>query len=201
MKKDLVIGIVGTLILLTAMVGVFRFEAGQRGASFDLTWETSSAEAATLDGGTNEGESTEGALNLTHLNVTRVEFVLEWTDEQANTGPDEFNLTVTSPDGVTRSAQADNGRLSVVFEDLARVPEDARLLGSDEAAARDQAMSTYANRAAVGAWNVTVTLVQAGDTTPPGGPVPAPVSPLQDAANSWALSAVVTMFEARLTAA
>lgn len=193
MKKDLVIGIVGTLILLTAMVGVFRYEASQRGASFDVTWETRSMEAAAIDGGTNEGESTVESVNLTQANLTRVEFVLEWTDNQANTGPDEFNVTVTSPSGVTRSASASNGRVSVVFDNLAIVPPDARLLGSDESAARDQALRQYGSTAGMGVWNVTVTLVDAGDTPIPAGGVP---GPLQDAANDWTLRPVLTVYEA-----
>ena len=200
MKKDLIIGIVGTLILLTAMVGVFRYEAGQRGASFDVSWATRTVEASAVDGGTNEGESSVAAVNLTQLNITRVEFVLEWTDNQANTAPDEFNLTVTSPSGRTYSASGDGGRVSVVVsEGFAAMPQEVRLLGSDEAAARDQATRQFSSSAGTGAWNVTVTLVQAGDTATPAGPVPVPQ--LQDGANDWTLRPVLTVFEASLRAA
>ena len=200
MKKDLVIGIVGTLILLTAMVGVFRYEAAQRGASFDVTWQTLDVDGPGLDGGTNEGESTTGSLNLTRANLTKVSFVLEWTDDQANTAPDEFNLTVTAPDGRTYSTSGATSPLTLTVEGLSPVPQDARLLGSDEAAARDQANRQFTSSAGMGAWNVTVTLVQAGDTTAPGGVAP-PVPQLQDNANSWALRTELTAYEAALTPA
>lgn len=200
MKKDLVIGIVGTLILLTAMVGVFRYEATQRGASFDLTWSTRTVEGEAVDGGTNEGDASSVVVDLAQLNVTQAEFVLEWTDNLPNSQPDLFNLTVTSPDGRTRSAQGDSGRVSVVFEDLSIVPEAARLLGSDEEAARAQATRQFSSARAVGAWNVTVTLVQAGDVaTTPAGPVP--VGPLQDGANDWTLRPVLTVYEGQLARA
>lgn len=201
MKKDLVIGIVGTLILLTAMVGVFRYEAAQRGASFDVTWEPRAIEAAAIDGGTNEGESTVQSVNVTQANLTAIEFILEWTDNQANTGPDEFTLTVMSPTGETRSASGDAGRVSVVFEGIAPTPPEMRLLASDESAARAQALRQYSSTAGMGAWNVTVTLVQAGDATTPAGPAPVPVPQLQDGANDWTLRPILTAFEAAFTPA
>lgn len=199
MKKDLVIGIVGTLILLTAMVGVFRYEAAQQGSSFDVAWASRSADGETQDGGANEGQPVEATVNVTQANLTKVEFVLEWTDDQANTDPDRFNLTVTSPTGETRAATADNGKVSVVFDNLAPTPQAARLLGSDEAAARAQATRQYASAAGAGAWNVTILLEDAGDVAAAAGQVPVPQ--IQDAANSWTLRAVYTFYEATLTPA
>lgn len=195
MKKDLVIGIVGTLILLTAMVGVFRYEASQRGASFDVSWETRSLEAAALEGGTNEGETTAETVTLDHLNLTTVEFVLSWTDETANTAPDEFNVTVTSPEGVTRSATASNGALVVTFENISRPPPPVRLLGGDQDAVAAQAARDYATRVGTGVWHVNVTLVNAGDYAADGT---VPVPQLQDNANAWTLTPRLTVFEARV---
>lgn len=198
MKKDLVIGIVGTLILLTAMVGVFRYESGQRGTGYDVAWPTRQVEAASVDGGTNEGETTEEALNLTALNATRVEFLLEWTDNVANSDPDEFTLTVTPPGGgQPKTVTGTAGPLSVVFENLTVVPEQIRLYGPNEDAVHAQAQRQYASTAAQGAWTVTVQLVQAGDLA--GAPVAA--GPLGDGGNDWTLRAVATVYEAQLTAA
>jgi hypothetical protein len=199
MKKDLVIGIVGTLILLTAMVGVFRYEAAQRGSSFDVTWETREVSLAAEDGATNEQESTALSVNVTQLNVTRIEFRLEWTDSTANSGPDEFELTVTAPGGAPKTARSSEGVVSVVFENVSGVPTDVRLLGSDEVAVRQQALS-YASTAGTGAWNVTVTLVDAGDISGVPGQAPIPAQ-LQDVSNEWTLTPVATVFEARFTAA
>lgn len=194
MKKDLVIGIVGTLILLTAMVGVFRYEAAQRGSSFDVDWSTREVAAAPVDGGTNERETTTQSVNVTDLNLTRVEFRLEWTDE-ANTGPDAFEVTVTSPTGETQTATADNGQLSVVFENLSAPPPPVRLLGSDESAVRAQAMRDYASAAGTGTWTVSITLTSAGDL---GG---LPAGQVGDNANAWTLTPVFTVYEATFTAA
>lgn len=199
MKKDLVIGIVGTLILLTAMVGVFRYEAAQQGASFDVTWASRSAEGEPMEDLAAEGAPLAKTVNVTQANLTRVEFVLEWTDDDANTGPDRFNLTVTSPVGQTRSASADGGVVSIVFEGIAPAPQPARLLGSDEAAARAQAVRQYTSTAGTGAWNVTVTLEDAGDVAAPAGQVPVPQ--LQDVGNTWSLRPVYTFYEAALAPA
>jgi hypothetical protein len=199
MKKDLVIGIVGTLILLTAMVGVFRYEAAQQGSSFDVTWASRSVDGAPQEDVAAEGTPLAASVNVTQANLTRVEFVLEWTDDDANTAPDRFNLTVTSPTGESRSASADSGSISLVFEGIASAPPPARLLGSDEAAARAQALRQYASAAGTGAWNVTITLEDAGDVAAPAGQVPVPQ--LQDVGNTWTLRPVFTFFEATLTPA
>lgn len=201
MKKDLVIGIVGTLILLTAMVGVFRFEAAQRGAGFDVTWPVRQVEAVSREGGTNEGETTPDLVNLTVLNATRVEFILEWTDLPANSAPDEFQLVVTSPAGVKRNATGDGGTISVLFEGLAVVPTEIRLFGSDEAAARAQAQAQFTTRAAEGVWVVDVTLLRAGDVVTPPVPGAPAGTPIDDGGNDWTLRAVASVYEADLVAA
>ena len=201
MKKDLVIGIVGTLILLTAMVGVFRYEAAQRGSSYDVAWaETSPISLQAVEGATNEGETTEQAVNVTNLNLTRIEFKLEWTDSTANSGPDEFEVRVTSPTGETQTATASAGEVSVVFENLSQPPPAVRLLGSDQDAIRAQAARDYASTAGVGTWNVTITLTSAGDIAPVPGQAPLPQQ-LQDVSNEWTLTPIVTVFEATLTPA
>lgn len=195
MKKDLVIGIIGTVILLAAMVGVFRYEAAQRGDAYEVSWTTRDVSLAPLDGGTNEGETTAASVNVTELNVTAVEFVLEWQDD-ATTQPDSFNVTVTSPEGVTRSATASNGVLSVKFENLTRPPPTVSLTGASAEAVQAQAARDYAARVGLGEWRVNVTLESAGDS--PAGAVP--VSQLQDSANAWTLTSKLTVFEARVAA-
>lgn len=191
MKKDLVIGIVGTLILLTAMVGVFRYEAAQRGASFDVAWPTRDVTANALSDGNNEGETKTLPLVLDQRNITRAVFRFEWTDNVANSAPDEFVVTITSPSGATRTAQGSNGLIELVFEGLATQPPAVRLLEPSEAAARQRAES-YANAANTGTWNVTVELVNAGDVADAPVGVPA----IQDGANDWTLTPVVTVYEA-----
>lgn len=196
MKKDLVIGIVGTLILLTAMVGVFRYEAAQRGASFDVSWPTREINAAATTEGINEGETRNLPVLLDQRNITKVVFRFEWTDNVANSAPDEFVVTITSPSGVNRSAEGSNGLIEVVFEGLATPPPTVRLLEDNEAAARQRAES-YASAANTGAWSVTVQLVNAGDVA--SAPVGVPV--IQDGGNEWTLTPIVTVYEASFEAA
>lgn len=196
MKKDLVIGLVGTAILVTAMVGVFRFEAAQAGTSFEVVFPTTTSDLAAVEGATDEGASSSEVVDVTRPNATTIEFVLTWTDDTANSAPDEFNLTVVGPTGATRSIQGATSPLTVRFEQLNSPPPEARVLGASEEDARARASIEFMTSAGMGAWNVTVLLVAAGDVGQPDNPVPL----AQDTGNTWTLTPRVTAYEARVQA-
>lgn len=194
LKKDLVIGLVGTAILVAAMVGVFRFEAAQGGSSFSVTFSSSTTELPAVDGATDEGGASEEAVEVATANATAIEFELAWTDDNANSGPDEFNLTVTSPEGESRSVQGSGSPLTLTFEGLNQPPPEARVLGSSAEDARERAGREFATRAGTGVWNVTVRLVAAGDVAQAENPLPL----AQDTGNAWTLTPRVTAYAARL---
>lgn len=192
MKKDVVIGLVGTAILILAMVGVFRYEAMQGGgSSFEVSWPTSTVAGETREGGTNEGESSSETVDVSTLNLTKVAFALTWTDNMANSGPDVFVLTVTSPTGESKSVEGGSGTLEVVFDNLSRPPPDVRMLGPSEGDVAGRAARDYSSTAGTGAWNVTVELRDAGDLAPVGG-----VALQQDGANDWTLTPTFTVYSA-----
>lgn len=195
MKKDIVIGLIGTLILVTAMIGVFRFEASQVGSSFDVTWSTSAERIHEADGGTNEGDASVEAVQVETRNLTRLVFTLQWTDNLGD--PDTFNLTVTGPDGATRSAEGDSGTLSVSFDNLGVAPETIRVTGRDQGAVEQRVGQDFSSFGGTGGYNVTVTLVDAGDQGVPVAGVPVQ----QDGANDWALVVEGTVFSAQVTPA
>lgn len=196
MKKDLVIGLVGTAILVTAMVGVFRFEAAQGGSAFSVTFSTTTTELTPVDRATNEGESTPEGVDVATRNATVVEFVLSWSDDTANSLPDEFNLTVVSPTGATRATQGSGSPLTVRFEAVNVLPPQTRVLAGSQEEAHARAALDYTGNAGVGSWNVTIQLVSAGDVGQASNPAPV----LQDTGNSWTLTPKVTAYAAQLSA-
>lgn len=197
MNKDFVIGLVGTAILVTAMIGVFRFEAAQSANTFDVAWPTGTVEGPTEEARTLAGETTPVTLNLTTQNVTRIDFVLTWTDDVEQSAPDTFNLRATAPDGTVHEAEASSsGTLTLTVSDIALVPQDIRVnAASEDAAERDAAR--YASQAAMGEWLVEVVMVSAGQTDTPAGDLPVP----QDNGNDWTLSTQLTVYEAEATRA
>lgn len=183
----------GTLILVTAMVGVFRYEAAQAAATtVQVTWEVATVGGKATAGSTQEGETTSAAVAVDRANVTKAEFVLEWTDDLGS--PDELNLTVTSPSGLTRSATGSNGRVTVAFDGLAVVPPEMRLSGRSEQDVRDGQLPRYASQAAVGDWVIEVTVVSAGDQTAPVGGVVIQADP----GNEWTVTPRLAVYEAKL---
>lgn len=197
MNKDLVIGLVGTAILVTAMIGVFRFEAAQAGNTFDVAWPTSTVEGPTEEARTLEGETTPVTLNLTTQNVTRIEFTLAWTDDVAQSDPDTFSLRATAPDGTVHEATpSESGTLTLTVSDVALVPQGIRVTASNEDAAERDA-ARYASQNAVGDWVVEVVMVSAGQTNTAAGELPVP----QDNGNEWTLTTQLTVYEAEATRA
>lgn len=191
MKRDTVIGIVGTVLLVAAMVGVFRFEAAQGGgSSWTVTWETAEIEGPGDSGTTAAGVTTPVELELLVPNVTRIEFVLTWTDDVG--AADAFELRVTSPAGENATAASETGRLSLVVDELAPVPGEMRLLAATQAEAEARTARDATTRAADGTWGVAVYLERARGVEAPGG-----VEVQPDPGNAWELTTTLTTYSPR----
>lgn len=195
MKKDLIIGLIGTAILVTAMIGVFRFEAAQASSAYDITF-TSSSEAGPGEAGRlEEGETAEVTLNLTTRNLTRIEFKLTWTDDVMQSAPDSFELHLTSPDGRNFTAPADeDGDLVIIVEDLAVTPPAVQESGTSREAVEERVIDKYATTGGVGLWTVAIVLVEAGDTAAPAGNL----AIQQDNGNEWTLETTLTAYRAEI---
>lgn len=192
-RKDLAIGLVGTLILLAAMVGVFRFEAAQAGDAYRVSWPTATAAGPGDEGRSTEGQETAVDLNFTSVNITRIEFVLSWEDDVAESEPDTFTLRVVAPNGTAYEAEAaSGGELVIDAAGLALVPQEIRVNGASKERVERDLVTRYANDAATGIWQVTVTMVEAGGTSGPAGGLPLP----QDDGNDWTLTTRVTTYSA-----
>lgn len=95
MDRDVVVGIVGAVVLVAAMVGIFFYERSvapipaAEGAAPSMN-----ATSATASDTTAVGSSTEKMLALDGGNAT---FTLTWTPGDRST--DTLGLTVTAPDG------------------------------------------------------------------------------------------------------
>lgn len=202
MNKDTVVGILGAVILVAAMVGIFYYEGTQAPAGagvatggagpLSLNWTTSSVAGPSARGQTTEGDSTEERVNVSAANLTRIEFVLEWADDVMNSGPDVFNVTVTSPAGDTLTGTGRDGRATVTFSPVNPVPTATRGSQAD--------LERLRTTNGTGTWLVVIELSDAGDVmVGPLEPPPVPGAPTEDTGNEWKLSTRLTSYEAQVS--
>ncbi len=196
--KDTLIGIVGAIILVAALTGVFYYEGSQaNGAAgsqaYDVAWSSRTVNGPGADGYLEEGNSEDVELNITTRNLTTATFVLEWTDDTGD--PDRFRVTVTSPDGAfTNTSEGNSGRITVTIPGVNSVPPETTIYANTMDGAREKAADKYTATRGVGTWVVTVELVNAGDFNPAGtGP---PVQ--EDEGNTWELTSELEAYQPNL---
>lgn len=147
MNKDTVIGIVGSVILVAAMVVVFVYERNNVQAAPDVaTPPTTHVAVASLSGAVPVSKSDSKMDNITAVGPVTITFNLKWT-AQAMDSKDTLKLTITPPMGnVTAPApvSGDTGDLSVTVT----VPAGTVLQGN---------------------WGVAVEFTKATPGTLPGG--------------------------------
>lgn len=202
MNKDTIVGIVGAVALLAAMVGVFKYEGSQAQStlgsqSFDLTWTTEDAAGPSVDGTSPLRGATEETLVIGDANITRITFTLTWT---ATAGADTLKLTVVPPEGsglaANTSSEENDGELDLVFDIPNTVPPAATVFGNSEEHAKSRLADTNTKLAGTGNWTVTVEFVDATGVVPlPGAP---PVQ--QDQQVSWTVSTTLTQYAPQLAA-
>lgn len=206
LNRDTLVGIVGAAILVAAMAGIFWYE-GTRGAGttgsfrFDVEWATAAENGPQTSGNLAEGESTDETVAIEREGLASVDFVLVWTDS-VGTG-DTFKVTVTSPTGETKTAEATNdggaeGEAKVTFTGLNPAPSATSVAGDDEEDAKRRLTEGTGMTGGVGDWMVTIELVQAGDQSAPVPQLP-PVT--EDPGNDWKLKTVLTVHDPALTRA
>lgn len=202
MDKDTVVGIVGAVILIAAMVGVFYYEGtsaditGAGGSGWAVTWTTGTMGGPTADGDTQEGQTSSETLTISAANLTKIEFTLSWTDNVGSA--DEFRLVVHPPGGgAPKEVTGSQSPLTVVFEDLNAVPTQDEVGGSNEGEARARLAGAHTKTGGTGEYHVEVTLVSAGDQMDPTGTIVIQA----DDNNAWSLAARLTTYSASVTSA
>lgn len=154
MNRDTVIGIVGAVILVTAMVGVFYYERNVAAPPVgDGDDAPANATGPTATGTVALGETHSQVVNVTQTAARNVTFTLTWS---AASGADTLQLTVAPPTGSgilegNVSEPSDSGEIVVTVP----VPEGA---------------------SPAGGWKIEVTFSEARPDQLPGG-VPPPVTP------------------------
>lgn len=192
MNKDTVVGILGAVILVAAMVGIFYYEGTQAPGATGTPGGGGAGGAgsgafrlanATLTGGSGNlaaGGTQDISVNVTQQNVASTTFTLTWTDEAnlPQNAPDEFRIVVTPPGGgAPREATGTTSPLTVSFTNVNGQPASATAAPSTNG---------------TGTWMVTVELVTVGQ---PGGlPLPGQV-PVSDQGNSFDLAASASYWQ------
>ncbi|GEM_PF-3733019 len=169
MRRDSVVGLVGAVILLVALVGVFRYES----ANVDSGPLYGLAAAKTVGGFEGNAAPNQQYLStvaVKEANLTRLDFVLD-----ASSGT--FNLSVKDPSGQVRAMQG-SAPVRVSFP-VAPVPAN----GTQPANAT----------AGQGAYTVTVTLVSGAS----GPQVPVTVPVVGSSGTPFKVTAMATSYEAR----
>lgn len=172
MNRDTVVGIVGAVILVTAMVGVFYYErsvAATPNGEGDGGPATNSTSGPIVSGTVAVGATDSKLANVTATSARNVTFTLTWT---ATNGADTLQVTVAPPTGSgimegAVSEPSDSGEIVVTVE----VPEGATPTGE---------------------WKIDVTFTQATPDPLPGG-IPPPTPPPNSTDASVDYSVAVTL--------
>lgn len=158
MNKDTLTGILGALVLVAAMTGVFFYERGQF-SEYNVEWAAGEATTTNLDGNPlDHGADRTHTVNVT-LNealVAGVTIDVRWSENQG----DEFGLEVTAPDGSSKRERGTGGRLTLMVP-VQDAPPATTVADRDRDAALEQAWSGInetAREAGQGDWILQVTL-------------------------------------------
>lgn len=179
MHRDTVIGIVGVLILVAAMVGVFTYERGQAANLLgDGTLALANLTGPSLEGTANVGAEATDTLTIAQTNLTKITFTLTWSAGQTSENTVELMIAPANgtglTEGVTGGPESD-GEITVEL-----------LVPNAEPTAGPLATG-------VGDYEVTVRFVGASVAGAPGQ-VPGG-TPLTDGSLTWNLETTLTAYE------
>lgn len=167
LNRDTAVGIVGAIVLVAAMAGVFFYERSQF-SSYEVAWQAQEAGTASDDGSLDEGASQDHTFTADGEGLSTVRVTLTWTDDVGQ--PDTFEVTVQGPNGTY--SDSDDGASSPLEVEVPihEAPDTTTATGRSLEDARDQANASATWTDGTGDWTVTVTLVDApGEQTPVGG--------------------------------
>jgi len=128
----------------------------------------SSFSLPTVSGHTGEGASSAESVNVADMNITRIQFRLEWSDDIGSN--DQFSLQVEGPAGQSDNGDDSSGSIVLEIE------------------ISDMASATGATDNGTGDWQVTISAVDC--------PGLMPRLPDRDSGNDWVLSVEFHYYEA-----
>lgn len=110
MNRDTITGIVGAVILVTAMIGVFQYERSISAATGNSAGALTLANVtgSSLTGSLAAGATFDDVVNVTHGNLTLVTFTLQYD------GGAGLSLNVESPTGNSSSGDGNGATVSFV---------------------------------------------------------------------------------------
>ncbi|HWG92107.1 MAG TPA: hypothetical protein VNZ52_14755 [Candidatus Thermoplasmatota archaeon] len=189
MKRDTVVGIVGAVILLGALVGILYVQAASapKDLIYTVAWTSQGGALAPVEGTLTDGDTLTERVPVEVANLTEVTFTLTWTDNE-NSAPDSFTLTVTTPSGRQLPATSrTDGTITVTATaaDLNPSPTTGQVAAKDEAEAQRKLAQQHTSTLGQGEWTVAITL-DARDNVP-ATPVGVPVVP-RDTGNAFTLN-------------
>lgn len=172
MHRDTVIGIVGVVILVAAMVGVFTYERNQAATGLSDGGTLATLAGPPLSETTDVGATTEEALTLNQTGMTNVTFTLDWTAEN---GANTMQLVIVPPAGSglneTQSDAESDGSITLTIP-----------LPNTDAS----------GTAGVGEWQISVSFVSASSGLPQDPPVGVPGT--TDESVSWQMETSIEAY-------
>ncbi len=201
MNKDTIVGIVGAVILVAAMIGVFKYEGSRAQAtlgskSFDVAWTTKEVTGPTLTSGTALRSSTEEKVTVTESSIVDADFTITWTAQQ---GEDTLRLTVVPPDGSDlneSSAEGASGSLTVTFTSINEPPSTDRAFGDETKETEERLSAQHAKSRGTGEWTIRVEFL---DATGVSGPIPVAPPIAADQEVQWTLATALSVYAPTLT--
>jgi hypothetical protein len=194
MNKDTVVGILGAVILVAAMVAIFYYEGTQAPAGTatggggnlppGTTFRETSAAGPSASGNAQGGTPAEGDIMVNATNVTAIEFTLTWIDDVPDpttaSGNDEFSVTITTPDNRSLPAvTSNNGTATVLVRPLCGVPNGTIPAGPC--------------MTGTGRYHYSVEVTPQGAAAPVPAPVPLPG--VADGGNDFSIASRVSTYQ------
>lgn len=156
--RDTAVGMVGAVVLIAAMSGVFFYERNQFD-TYEVSWEVREAAAASQSGSLDEEGADSYAFVAEAQRISTVRASLSWTDEDGE--PDTFAVTVEGPEGEhTETKEASSSPLEIDVP-IAEAPGVETAAARTLEDAREQLNASASWTDGSGEWSVRVELVDA----------------------------------------
>lgn len=169
LNRDTLTGILGAVVLVAAMAGVFLYERGQF-QEYALDWQMSETGTQDFPGSTlQEGNSDSHTVIIEDGTLSRVRATVTWTDDVGE--PDTLNVDVEGPGDEMAGSDSGSSSPLEATADVTEAPSMATASGRTAADAEEQAANAVASEAGQGTWTITVTLESAPGEPDDGIPV------------------------------
>ena len=196
--NDRIIVLLGITVTIIGLLGSAMFEGEAPAGEFTLfnvAFQEERELAMDHDGHTNEGHTTTLTLDVQTKNITVIYFYLSWNDDiYLNQPNDEFQLTITAPDGTNVTYDPSNSEKSTsenitIKAELNDMPQN---MHNKPAASNESLAEELTNLNGIGNWTIEVKCNSAGDDNPLIN---------DDTGNDWNLRVAVDYYKGAITEA